>query len=285
MPLITILMAAYQAEATILAAVNSVRGQVHGNWELIIASDCGADYLALCRANGIEDGRIHMVPTPAIGAGPSAARNAALAAAQGNYLSILDSDDRWQPDKLSSLLPLAQKSGLACDNTGAMHPDGHIIATAYPIAATPRDIDAVTMMNTGMPHFPLLRRNLAGSGFHGDLRFAEDVVFNMELIARAGAMTLLPQPLTHYIQRPDSATNATGSWQRAEAAYGQILTMLDHGQITVPAGQKDAIKRAFTEKRRLNSAYGAAVVAGTATTFQSFLATQRLPAGQRRDMP
>jgi succinoglycan biosynthesis protein ExoO len=276
MALISILMAAYEAEATILAAVESVRGQQHQNWELIIASDCGADYLGLCRANGIGDERLRMVPTPAVGSGPSAARNCALAVARGDYLSILDADDTWQPKKLSALLPLAEKSGLACDNTRAVQPDGQLIATAYPISATPRDIDALAMMNTGVPHFPLLRRELAGPGYHAELRFAEDVIFNMEAIARAGAMTLLPQPLTDYIQRPDSITNAPRSWQRAEAAYGQILEMLENGCLTMPSRQQAAIKRAFAEKRRLNLAYGAAIEAGMASTFQEFLAARRL---------
>lgn len=282
MPLISILMAAYQAEATILAAVNSVQGQAHENWELIIASDCGTDYLALCRANGVNDGRVRMVATPARGSGPSAARNAALAAARGAYLSILDSDDTWLPEKLSALLPLAEQSGVACDNTCAVHPDGRIIATAYPIAATPRRIDALTMMNTGVPHFPLLRRDLAGPGYHADLRFAEDVVFNMEVIARAGGMILLPRPLTHYIQRPESVSNAAGSWRRADAAYSQILKLLEGGRLAVPPGDAAAVKMAFLEKQRLNAAYGAAVDAGTATSFQAFLATQGGKAEKRQ---
>lgn len=282
MVLISILMAAYKAEATISAAIASVLDQHHQNWELIIASDCGADYLALCRANGIDDPRLRMVATPAIGSGaigsgPSAARNRALAMARGDYLSILDADDTWLPEKLSALLPLARESGLACDNTRAVHPNGKIIGTAYPVSATPREIDALTMMNSGVPHFSLLRRDLAGAGYHPELRFAEDVVFNMEAIARAGAMTLLPQPLTQYIQRPDSAANAAGSWQRAEAAYGQILAMLADGHLAIPAHQEAAIKHAFAEKRRLNLAYGAAIEAGTADSFQEFLASRRLP--------
>ncbi len=278
MVLISILMAAYKAEATISAAIASVLDQHHQNWELIIASDCGADYLALCRANGIDDPRLRMVATPAVGSGPSAARNRALAMARGDYLSILDADDTWLPEKLSALLPLARESGLACDNPRAVHPNGKIIGTAYPVSATPRDIDALTMMNSGVPHFPLLRRDLAGAGYRPDLRFAEDVVFNMEVIARAGAMTLLPQPLTHYIQRPDSATNAADAWQRAEAAYGQILAMLGGGRLTVPPGESAVITGAFAEKRRLNLAYGDAVEAGRATTFQAFLATWHLNA-------
>jgi len=275
MVLISILMAAYHSDATILAAINGVRAQIHADWELIIASDCGSDYLALCRANGIVDERIRMVATSAIGSGPSAARNAAMAAAHGDYMAILDSDDVWLPAKLSALLPLAMTAGLACDNTYAVQPGGGTIATAYPIAEAAYEIDALTMMNSGMPHFPLFRAELAGAGYRDDLRFAEDVVFNMELIARAAAMTLLPQPLTHYIQRPDSASNGAGAWRRAEAAYERILAILAREELAVPVGQHDRITDAIAAKRDFNRAFGAAVEAGNTMSFQDFAAARK----------
>jgi glycosyltransferase involved in cell wall biosynthesis len=276
MPLVSILMAAYRAEDTVRAAVASVLAQNYEHWELIIASDCGTDFLAVCRAGGLRDGRIRMVATPSLASGPSAARNAALEAAKGEFVTILDGDDTWRPERLAALLPLAQVSGLACDNTRAVTPEGHEIATAHPIGAAAREIDALAMMSSGMPHFPLLRRELASPGYRPELRFAEDVVFNMELIARAGAMTLLPQPLTHYIQWPNSATNAQDAWRRAETAYGQISAMLRNGEVTIPAGQRAAIVDAFAAKRRLNLTYGAAVEAGKATTFQAFMAARIL---------
>lgn len=274
-PLISILMAAHQAERTIVAAVHSVIQQRHAHWELLIASDCGADYIGLCRAHGIDDNRIHMVTTPNVGSGPSAARNAALGQARGDYLAILDSDDTWHPEKLSALLPLAIHTGLACDNTCAVNPDGSVIDTAYPIDSTAREIDALTMINSGVPHFPILRRELAGDGFHSSLRFAEDVAFNMEAIARAGTMTLLPQPLTHYIQRPGSATNNATAWLRAEAAYAHILDMLAAGDLTVPSGKDSAIEAAFKNKRQLNLAYGVAVNGEPDLTFQAFISRIR----------
>jgi len=275
MPLVSILMAAFHAEDTIAAAVRSVRAQDHENWELIIASDCGADYLGQLTAHGIADKRLRMVPTPRIGAGPSAARNAALTASNGAFITILDSDDTWQPEKLSTLLSLTAHNGLACDNTRATTPDGVVIGTAHDPSPGQRQIDAVAMMVSGMPHYPLFLRDLAGPGYRGALRFAEDVVFNIELIARAGAMALWPHPLTNYIQRPASATNAPDAWRRAEAAYAQIDTMLANGDLDIPAAQFTAIRDAFAEKRQLNLAYGKSVEAGQATSFQDFLAARR----------
>lgn len=272
MPLVSILTAAHRAEDSILDAIASVQAQTHEHWELIIASDCGADYLAMCRTAGVFDRRIRMIATPRHHSGPSVARNEALRLARGKFVTILDSDDTWQPERLAVLLPLAGETGLACDNTRAVDRMGATISTAHPTTGAPRPIGARAMMASGMPHFALFRRALAGPGYRADLRFAEDVVFNMELIARAGAMVLSPQPLTNYVQHPHSATSAPDAWNQAEAAYGQILTLLDLGELLLPAGEAIAIRQAFEAKRRLNLAYGAAVQAGTATSFQSFLA-------------
>ncbi len=278
MPLVSILMAAFRAEDTIATAVESVLAQSYGDWQLIIAADCGTDYLKICQDQGVADERLQIVATPELGSGPSAARNTALAAAGGDYVTILDSDDLWLPERLAELLPLAVESGLVCDNTCAVEPDGNVVGTAYSIDEVPFEIDAVTMMATGVPHFPLFQRELAGPGYRTQLRFAEDVVFNMELIARSGKMKILPKVLTHYVQRPNSATNRPDAWQQAEAAYGQIIAMLGTDELAVPAGQREQILSAFREKRRINRAYGEAVATGTANSFQAFLAARQIDA-------
>ena len=280
MPLISILMAARKAEATILAAIHSILAQSHEHWELIIASDCGANYLALCKDNGIMDGRLRMVTTSKPHSGPSAARNVALAAARGELITILDSDDTWLPGKLSVLEELAEQSGLACDNTRAVMPDGTVIGTAHDKSSLPRKIGTLDMINSGVPHFPMFGRELAGSGYREDLSFAEDVVFNIELITRAGAMTMSARSLTNYIQNPDSATNAPDAWLRADIAYGQILVMLQANELSVQPGEAEPIAAAIAAKRHLNREYGQTVASYGPMSFQAFLAARKFDAKQ-----
>ena len=280
MPLISILMAARKAEATILAAIHSILAQSHKHWELIIASDCGANYLALCKDNGIMDGRLRMVTTSKPHSGSSAARNVALAAARGELITILDSDDTWLPGKLSILQELAEQSGLACDNTRAVMPDGTVIGAAHDRSSLPRKIGAFDVINSGVPHFPMFNRELAGSGYREDLGFAEDVVFNIELITRAGAMTMSARSLTNYIQNPDSATNAPDAWLRADIAYGQILVMLQANELSVQPGEAEPIAAAIAAKRDLNREYGQIVASYGPMSFQAFLAARKFDAKQ-----
>ena len=275
-PLISILMAAYKAQSTILAAIESIFVQSYQHWELIIASDCGADYLALCEENGIIDKRLTMITTSRPRSGPSIARNAALDKARGQLITILDSDDTWLPGKLSVLQKLTEYSGLACDNTRAVKQDGTVIGLAHDGKSLQETIGSLDMMNCGVPHFPMFKKELVGSGYRTDLNFAEDVVFNIELITRAGGMAMSPQILTNYIQYPASATNSPQSWRRADLAYKKILAMLQASELSVPANDAEAIAASFVAKRKLNREYGQMVAKYGPMSFQAFLATQKL---------
>ena len=276
MPLISILMAAYKAQSTILAAIESIFAQCYEHWELVIASDCGTDYLALCADEGIIDNRLTMITSSKPGSGPSIARNAALEKATGQLITILDSDDTWLPGKLSVLQKLAEHSGLACDNTCAIKLDGTVIGLAHDEKSLQSTIGPLDMMNSGVPHFPMFKKELVGSGYRTNLNFAEDVVFNLELITRAGGMVMSPRILTNYIQYPDSATNSPQSWRRADLAYEKILTMLKANELSVPVDDAEAIATSFVAKRNLNREYGHTVAKYGPMSFQAFLATQKL---------
>ncbi|MDI9330766.1 MAG: glycosyltransferase family 2 protein [Alphaproteobacteria bacterium] len=101
-PLISIVMPAHHAHATLSAAIESVRAQTHPHWELWVVDDASADGTReLIRSWMRRDPRIRGVFRPRNG-GPAAARNDGLARARGEYIAFLDADDLWHPDKLQS---------------------------------------------------------------------------------------------------------------------------------------------------------------------------------------
>jgi glycosyltransferase involved in cell wall biosynthesis len=89
-PLISIITPAYNAERYIAKAVQSVLKQTWQNWELIIVNDGSSDgtrsYLVT-----LSDPRIRVIHRA--NQGVSAARNAALDMACGEYITFLDADD------------------------------------------------------------------------------------------------------------------------------------------------------------------------------------------------
>src|ERR1700688_4316856 len=106
-PHISVIIPAFHAEGHISRAVKSLLAQTVGDFEAIIISDDGQDYLSILQAQGIADPRLRFVNTGGIGKGVSYARNAGLAVAAGDIIAMLDADDAFYPAKLERMAPLA----------------------------------------------------------------------------------------------------------------------------------------------------------------------------------
>jgi GT2 family glycosyltransferase len=95
-PLVSVIMAIYNRFDTVGDAVQSVLSQTYDSLELIIVDDASTDgSLKFCQT--LEDSRIHVISLQK-NAGASAARNAGLQTAHGDYIMYLDSDNRWEQD-------------------------------------------------------------------------------------------------------------------------------------------------------------------------------------------
>ncbi len=98
-PLFSVVMPAYNAEAYLRDAVESVRAQTLSDWELIVTDDGSSDGTgALLEALAREDSRIRVLRRNVNG-GPAKARNDAIAVSRGRFVAFLDSDDVWYPTK------------------------------------------------------------------------------------------------------------------------------------------------------------------------------------------
>lgn len=100
---VSVIMPTYNSGRYIAEAVSSVLSQSYGNWELLIADDQSSDDTRKILAPFLADPRIHYHCLSQKG-GVAAARNWALAHADGDYVAFLDSDDLWTPDKLEKQL-------------------------------------------------------------------------------------------------------------------------------------------------------------------------------------
>ena len=100
-PLVSVIIPVYQGEGIILGAVRSALAQTHRNLEVFVVDDGSTDATAAVLAT-IDDPRVRTLHQA--NAGTAAARNLALAQARGEYISFLDSDDRWFPDKIETEL-------------------------------------------------------------------------------------------------------------------------------------------------------------------------------------
>jgi glycosyltransferase involved in cell wall biosynthesis len=97
--LVSVILPTYNRAGVLPRAVRSVLSQTYKSWELIIVDDESIDQTAEATALlAREDPRIIYIYQQH--SGPAAGRNNGTAAAQGEYLSFLDSDDEYLPEHL-----------------------------------------------------------------------------------------------------------------------------------------------------------------------------------------
>ena len=116
LPLVSVIMNAYNAELYISEAINSVLEQTYENWELIVWDNHSKDNTSQL-VNNFDDDRIKYnfseEFTPL-----GEARNLAISNSKGSLIAFLDSDDIWFPDKLEKQVPLFES-----DNVGIVISD------------------------------------------------------------------------------------------------------------------------------------------------------------------
>lgn len=98
--LVSVVIPAYNAEGTLGATLDSVRGQTYGNLEIVVVDDGSRDGTAdVARRYAAEDGRIRLISIP--NGGVANARNTGIAETTGAFVAPLDSDDIWHPEKIA----------------------------------------------------------------------------------------------------------------------------------------------------------------------------------------
>ena len=104
---VSVVIPVYNNEGTIAAAVESALAQrFEAGFEVIVVNDGSTDGT---RAELAKFGdRIRVIDQGNLGV--SAARNAGIAAAAGEYIALLDGDDTWTEEKLAKTVPVLDKN-------------------------------------------------------------------------------------------------------------------------------------------------------------------------------
>lgn len=108
--LITVVVPVWNADRYLREALESLRSQTYALFEAILVDDGSTDGSAeICKEYCRADARFHLISRG--NAGVSAARNAALDMARGEWIAFLDADDMMMPDALEVLMQSARNSG------------------------------------------------------------------------------------------------------------------------------------------------------------------------------
>lgn len=104
--MISIVIPSYNSEKYIAKTLESVLAQTYRDFEVLVMNDCSQDQTAeIVEAYAMRDSRLHLVNLSG-NKGVSHARNKGVQMASGEWISFLDSDDLWEPEKLEKQLAL-----------------------------------------------------------------------------------------------------------------------------------------------------------------------------------
>jgi GT2 family glycosyltransferase len=216
-PTFSIVITAYEAAATIAAAVTSSLEQTHPAHEVIVVDDGSKDDLASALAPFA--GLISVVRKE--NGGGASARNAGVAAASGDFMAILDADDTYQPRRLEALAGLARiRPDLDLLTTDARFVvDGQGVGSFSahnPFAVA--DQRAAIFANCFVGGWPAVRIARLGEvgGFDEQMRIAYDWDCWLRLILHGAAAGMVDEPLYDYALHSGSlaSSRVASLWER-----------------------------------------------------------------------
>lgn len=153
--LVSVIIPAYNAQATIAETLESVLAQTHNNLEIIVVDD------------GSNDGTVNIIQSYAskhpqiqlirqANAGVAAARNTAIAAAEGAFIAPIDADDLWHPKRLELQLAAVERSN---PETAVAYSPFYVIDPQSIVCG-----QSTNFNRSGNVFYDMLNQNLVGNG-------------------------------------------------------------------------------------------------------------------------
>ncbi|MFJ8821785.1 CDP-glycerol glycerophosphotransferase family protein [Streptomyces sp. NPDC102467] len=260
----SVIVPAYRVQGYLRECLDSVLGQSHTDWQLIVVDDASPD---ACGAIATEytrrDPRVRAVTLPAR-EGVGAARTAGMRLATGAYLLFLDADDALLPGALTAIDVALTEAGdpdvLLYDHDRTDWWD-KVRASGDDLAG---DADPLTLTPAAWNR--AVRREFwaeRGLAFAAEGPY-EDVVPAHRAVLEAGTLATLPRPCVRWrrrragnlagapgrahfavVERYGELLAGPGSTQRLfPVAVGRVLDVLDDPSRTTPADRPELFRLA-----------------------------------------
>ncbi|MFN2471253.1 MAG: glycosyltransferase family 2 protein [Gaiellaceae bacterium] len=228
-PRVSVVMPAYDAGATVGAAVSFVLGQTYRDLELVVVDDGSTD--ATAAIVEAHEGPVRLVRQE--NAGVAAARNRGVAEARGELIAFCDSDDVLFPEHVETLVALYdRRGGIVTANSywllpGGIHPSRTRYKGGFPAPDEQRR--AILEQNFVSPLSLFPRRLVEEIGpFPVERRRAEDWHFWIRAILAGHRVSLQPKPLALYRWGTESLSAARDRMDAdVEAVYRELETRVD----------------------------------------------------------
>ena len=235
MPNLSIVIPSYNHEDYIAVAVESCLNQTVNDLELIIVDD-GSKDRSLPFLRKVRDSRVKLIEQENRGA--HAAINRGLAAAEGAYLAILNSDDRFSPERCERLIEALQtkNAGLACSWVRQMDAQGDLGPTkkgwenqlpgwAMGVESIPSNSPDPFLEHLARSNFISTTSNMLFSrdlyrqiGGMRNLRFAHDWDFALRAACNSKCV-IVEEPLLDYRTHGSNTIRTNKDWMMFEVVW------------------------------------------------------------------
>lgn len=214
MPKLSIVVPIYNVEPYLRRCIDSILAQTYTDFEAILIDDGSPDRCGeIIDEYAQKDSRI--VPIHQENRGVSAARNAGLRAARGEYIGFVDPDD-WIEANMYELLIGQMEAGksdiVSCAwrnnySTGeeSMHPV-RLSSQSMDREGYVRHLFDMPPTLAGAVWNKLFKKELIAIGFDEETKICEDNLFVAQYCVNITRAAHMDEPLYHIFNRGDSAT-------------------------------------------------------------------------------
>ena len=248
LPLISIMVPVYNVEKYLRQCLDSIVNQTYSNLEIILIDDGSKDSSGdICDEYAKLDSRIVVIHQE--NRGLSQTRNVGIAAAKGEYIMFVDSDD-WVDREMCFVLLnslLDNHAEVAMCSYVREYPDRSLPKEIYPTdmlfdnlafqrrlcglvgeeLANPENLDSCNMMCAKM--YPLQATQKIKLVDFKEIGPSEDLMFNFELMTFVSRVVYVNRPMYHYRKVVGSITisykpHLVSQW---ETLYQKMQELID----------------------------------------------------------
>jgi len=263
-PKVSVIIPVYNCETFLQQCIDSLCAQTLSELELIFVCDASPDNsLSILREAEKKDHRIRVIAFEE-NRGVSAARNAGLDIASGEYVIFCDSDDWIEAEMYQRLYDMAQEKeadiafcrvfkdyGHRTENvplgfeTG-MRFDGKAIRDTLIPAMLSKETDSDELPLSGYTPRNLFKRDVAQRHrFREEIRYAEDLLFIVECMLDAKAAVAVDEAYYHYRFHGGSVT------KRFSAHVPKSHDLSNDAIEALLAGNEECARRMVIRRRKM----------------------------------
>lgn len=229
-PLISVIVPVYKVEPYLDRCVRSIVNQTYRNLEIILVDDGSPDNCpAMCDAWAEKDSRVKVIHKE--NGGLSDARNAGLAAAAGEYIGFVDSDDWVSPDMYWLLYEtmVEHDSDISACGVEMVWEDGtppRLLTKRGCCVLTQEEAMRAVIEESWIQApvwYKLYKREVVRDIPFPVGKCHEDVFWTYQVVGNARKVSVFDTPCYHYTQRSGSIMGEGYSIKRLDSLEAKML--------------------------------------------------------------